>query len=176
MCNGSYWYICNTIPLLGGGSSAFGEGVFKRKKVSKYKRKGRKIIKKRKKESRIKKVYSVVLLTRGRTQRIKHMMLVNLTHVLFLTCTQKFCYIYKSFIAIFTRCTTFPPNPTPCLSIGIPALLTSRTSFFAHGDEYPSTLVSGLPTTAPPLALPLSPFHTPQFKLHYLHRWHQQSQ
>ncbi len=54
------------------------------------------------------------------------------------------------------------------------ALLTWRTSFFAHGDEYPSSLVSGQPTTAPPFASPLSPFCTPQFKLHYLHRGHQQ--
>jgi hypothetical protein len=100
------------------------------------------------------------------------MMLVNLPHGLFLTCTQKSPYIYRSFIA---RYTTFPPNLTPCISMGNPALLTWRTSFFARGDEYPSTLVSGLPTTAPPLALPLSPFHTPQFKLHYLQRRHQQS-
>jgi hypothetical protein len=53
-------------------------------------------------------------------------------------------------------------------------LLTWRTSFFAHGDKCPSTLVPGLPTTAPPLALPLSPFHTLQFKLHSLHKQHQQ--
>jgi hypothetical protein len=46
---------------------------------------------------------------------------------------------------------------------------TWSTSFFVRGDESPSTLFSGLLTTAPPLTLPLSPFHTPQFKLHYLH-------
>ncbi len=38
------------------------------------------------------------------------------------------------------------------LLINYPALLTWRASFFARGDEYPSTLVSGLPTTAHPLA------------------------
>jgi hypothetical protein len=103
-------------------------------------------------------------------------MLVNLAHGLFLTCSQKSHYIYRSFIAIFTRHTTFPPNLTYFISIGNPALLTWRTSFFAHGDKYPSNLVSGLPTTAPPIALPLSPFHTPQFKIHYLHRRHQQAQ
>jgi hypothetical protein len=117
-----------------------------------------------------------VSLPRGRIQEIKHTMLVNLMHGLFLTCTQKSHYIYRSFIALFTRHTTFLPNLTPCISIGNPVLLTWRTSFFARGDEYLSTLFSGLPTTAPPLALPLSPFHTPQFKLYYLHRQYQQSQ
>jgi hypothetical protein len=57
-----------------------------------------------------------------------------------------------------------------------PALLTWRASFFAPSDEYSSTLVSGLLTTAPLLGFyPSHPFHTPQLKLHYLHRWHQQS-
>jgi hypothetical protein len=35
-----------------------------------------------------------------------------------------------------------------------PCLLSRRTNFFAHGGEYPSTLVSGLPTTAPPFTSP----------------------
>ncbi len=41
--------------------------------------------------------------------------------------------------------------------------------------EYPSTLVPGLLTTARPL-LVLPHFHTPQIKLQYLHRRHQQYQ
>ncbi len=41
-----------------------------------------------------------------------------------------------------------PSRPNPLLP-NIPYLLTWRTSFFAR-DEYPYTLVSGLPTTAPP--------------------------
>ncbi len=41
------------------------------------------------------------------------MTLVNFKHGLFLTCTHKSHYIYRSFIAIFTRCTAFPPDPTP---------------------------------------------------------------
>jgi hypothetical protein len=53
------------------------------------------------------------------------------------------------------------------LKLNNPILLTW------NGDEGPSTLVSGLLTTAPPLALPLSPYHTLQFKLRYLHRRHQ---
>jgi hypothetical protein len=54
-----------------------------------------------------------VSLPQGRVQEIKHMTLVNFTHGLILTCTQKSRYIYKSFIAIFTKCTTSLPNPTP---------------------------------------------------------------
>ncbi len=39
------------------------------------------------------------------------------------------------------------------------ALLTWRASFLARGDKYPSILVSGLPTTAPPLGFyPSHPF------------------
>ncbi len=56
-----------------------------------------------------------VSLPRGRFQEIKRMALVNFTNGLFLTCTQKSHYIYRSFIAIFTRCTTFPPDPAPCI-------------------------------------------------------------
>ncbi len=38
-------------------------------------------------------------------------------------------------------------------------LITWRASFFGRGDEYPSTLVSGLPATAPPLGFcPSHPF------------------
>jgi hypothetical protein len=33
-----------------------------------------------------------------------------------------------------------------------PCLLSLRTSFFARGGVYPSTLVPGLPTTIPPFA------------------------
>ncbi len=110
-----------------------------------------------------------VSLSRGRIQEIKRMLLVNLMHGLFLTRTQESHYIYRSYLAIFTQYTIFPPNPTPCIPLDNPVVLTWRTSFFVCSDESPSTLVSGLLTTARPLTLPLSPFHTPQFKLHYLH-------
>ncbi len=64
----------------------------------------------------------------------------------------------------------------PLLLIKYPTLLTWRASFSARGDESPSTLVSGLVTTAPPLGFyPFQPFLTPQFTLHCLHRQHQQS-
>ncbi len=104
----------------------------------------------------------VVSLPQGRIQENKRMKLVNFTHGLFLTCTQKSRYIYKSLLAIFTECTAFPyfhpTDPLQCWSNN-PALLTWRASFFAHGDECPSTLVSGLPTTAPPLGFyPSHPF------------------
>jgi hypothetical protein len=40
-----------------------------------------------------------------------------------------------------------------------PCLLTWRTSLFAHDGEYPSIVVTGLPTTAPPFASPLTLSH-----------------
>ncbi len=46
------------------------------------------------------------------------------------------------------------PNSIQPLAPYYPCLLTWRTSFFACGGEYPSTLVPGLPTTAPPFASP----------------------
>jgi hypothetical protein len=63
----------------------------------------------------------------------------------------------------------------PCFQSN-PILLTWRTRFFAHGDKFPSTLVSGLPATAPPLGFcPFHPFLTRQFTLHGLHRRPHQS-
>jgi hypothetical protein len=49
----------------------------------------------------------LVLLPQVWIQDIKRMTVVNCTHGLFLTFTQKSLYIYKSFIAIFTECTAF---------------------------------------------------------------------
>jgi hypothetical protein len=78
------------------------------------------------------------------------MIVVYLTHGLFLTCTQKITCIYKSYIAIYIQMYNSPLGKiTPCANKI--TLLTMRASFFARGDKFPSTLVSGLPTTAPPL-------------------------
>jgi hypothetical protein len=79
---------------------------------------------------------SYVLLLRGQIQEINCMMLVNFKHGLFLTCTHKSHYIYRSFIAIFTRCTAFPPDPTslhfnkttPLFLLGEPASLLVVTN------------------------------------------------
>jgi hypothetical protein len=49
-------------------------------------------------------------------------------------------------------------NPAPCFLRAL-CLLTWRTNFFAHDGEYPSTFVSGLPTTAPPFASPQTLSH-----------------
>jgi hypothetical protein len=66
-----------------------------------------------------------------------------------------------------------PHYPLPLLNT--PFLLTWRTSFSCSWCEYPSTLVPGLlPTVLPLLLHP--PRHTPQIKLQYLHRRHQQHQ
>ncbi len=42
------------------------------------------------------------------------------------------------------------PIHQPLASCRSVSLLSWRTSFFAHGGEYPSTLAPGLPTTSPP--------------------------
>ncbi len=46
------------------------------------------------------------------------------------------------------------PHSTQPLAYHYPVLLTWRTNFVARDGDYPSTLVSGLPTTAPPFASP----------------------
>jgi hypothetical protein len=76
-------------------------------------------------------------------------------------------------------------NPAPCLYCPLFLLATPYFCYplFTYLEnqlsclwcEYPSTLVPGLLRTAHPLLL-LPPFHTPQIKLQYLHRRHQQYQ
>jgi hypothetical protein len=110
-------------------------------------------------------VFIFVSLPQVRIQEIKRMLVMYLTHGLFLTCTQKSRFVYKSCIAIFTKCTAICQNQPLASAIKQPRLLTWRASFFAHGDKsHLPALVSGLPTTSPPIV----GFYTPQFKLHYV--------
>jgi hypothetical protein len=117
-----------------------------------------------------------VSLPRGRIQEIKRMTLVNFTHGLFLTCTQKSCYIYKSFIAIFTKCTTFPSKSTPYISDKTTCFTYLESQHLCSWWEIPIHPCLWSANNCPThWLLLLAPFHTAQFKLHYLHRWHQQS-
>jgi hypothetical protein len=117
-----------------------------------------------------------VSLPRVWVQEIKHTPMMYITHGLFLTCTQKYCFIYKSCIKIFTKCTAFlvRTNPlyqqlhNPAYLLGEPASLLVVT----HPIHPCLWSANNCPTL---WLLPLSPFHIPQFKLHYLHRRHQQS-
>jgi hypothetical protein len=84
----------------------------------------------------------LVPLPRGGIQEIKRRMLVNFTHGLFSTCTQKSHYISQSFIVIFTRCTAFPTNPTPCI--------INKTNLLYFLGEPVSLLV--VTNTHPPLS------------------------
>jgi hypothetical protein len=63
-------------------------------------------------------------------------------------------------------------NPTPCFPPTRLHLLGEPTSLLVVANAHPplSLVCQQLPHPLP--ALPL--FHTPQFMLHYLHRWHQQ--
>ncbi len=62
---------------------------------------------------------------------------------------------------------TLPPVTLLSYLLGDPAFLL--------GVQIPIHSVQGVLTTAHPLLI-LPPFHTPQIKLKYLHRWHQQHQ
>ncbi len=80
------------------------------------------------------------------------------SRMIYLTCTQKSCCIYKLYIAIFKECTAIFIRTNPLhQQQSNPALLAWRASFFVRGDV--STLVSDLPTTVPPLGFyPSHPF------------------
>jgi hypothetical protein len=112
-------------------------------------------------------------LPRKWIQEIKRMLLVHLTHGLFLTWAQKshhlqiiYYNIYMLFNASF--------NPTPCLPLPRVYLLGEPTSLPVVANTHPPLSLVCQQLPHPLLALP--PFHTPQFRLHYLHRQHQQLQ
>jgi hypothetical protein len=97
---------------------------------------------------------------------------VHLWHDLFLTWTQNLI-IYRSCITIFTRQTIF--NPTLPLAPLYPLFTYRENQLLSSWYEYPSTLVPGLLTAAPPFASSPTLSH-PRIKLQYLHRQHQQHQ
>jgi hypothetical protein len=71
------------------------------------------------------------------------MTVVNFAHGLFLTCTEKSLYIYKSCIAIFTECTVLPLEPTPCID-------NKTTLLYLLGEAASLPVVTN---THPPLSL-----------------------
>ncbi len=93
-------------------------------------------------------------------------------HGLFFTWTQNLV-IHRSYITVFTHQMRFVPTQpiVPCY----PLFTYFENQLSCSLCECPSTLVPGLLSTAQPLLL-LPPYHTPQIKLQYLHRWHQQHQ
>ncbi len=101
-----------------------------------------------------------VLLPQIRVQEIKRTLMIYLTHGLFFICTQKYHCIYKSCIAIFTKCTAiFLSDPTLCIRNKATLLTYLESQLLSRGDECPSTLDSGLPTTVRPLGFyPSQPF------------------
>jgi hypothetical protein len=123
-----------------------------------------------------------VSLPRGRIQEIKHMVLVYLTRGLFWTWTQKSYYIYSSYITIFTRHimsrSTQPltSNNIPCFNYLENQLLFSWLQITIHPCLWSAnncpTLCFAPVTLSHPTVLHYS--YTTVFKLHYLHRRHQQ--
>jgi hypothetical protein len=99
-----------------------------------------------------------------------------LTHGIFLTCTyNSHFYVQVTYLNIYQCTINFQRKKNPCFN-KVNHISYLESQLFARCDESPSTLVSGLVTTAPPLGFyPFHPFLTPQFTLHYLHRRYQQS-
>jgi hypothetical protein len=117
-------------------------------------------------------LFLIVSLPQGRIQEIKRMLLVHLSHGLFLTWTQKSHHlqiicnnIYMLFNASF--------SPTTCLPLPCVYLLGEPTSLLVVRNTHPplSLVCQQLPH---PL-LALLTLHTPRW-LQYLHRWRQQLQ
>jgi hypothetical protein len=107
-----------------------------------------------------------VSLPREWFQEIKHMMTVNSTHGLFLTCTQEsHLYLHNIQLTnIYTMCMQLLLNPLTKV-IRTPSYLVGQ--FLSHGDKSPSTLVPCLVATATPFCSgpftpfsPLSPYYT----------------
>ncbi len=67
-----------------------------------------------------------------------------------------------------------PHSPNPLLLPTRVYLLGEPTSLLVVPNTYPPLSLVSQQLPHPLLAPPL--FHTPQFRLHYLHRWHQQLQ
>ncbi len=114
-----------------------------------------------------------VSLPRGGIQEIKRMLLVHLSHSFFLTWTQKshilqivYYNIYTSYNASF--------NPTPCSQPFRVYFHGEPTSLLIAANTNPLLSLVGQQLPHPLLVLP--PLHTPQIKLQYLHRRHQQHQ
>ncbi len=78
------------------------------------------------------------------------------------------CNIYKI--------TAFPPNPTPCILINHPHFTYLESQLLCSWWWMPiHPCLWSANNCSTPWLLSLSPFHTPQFKLYYLHKRHQQS-
>ncbi len=90
------------------------------------------------------------------------------THGLFFTYTHKsHLYLQVTYLSICKYTINFQRKKVPCFNEVTPHYLESQ--LFVRGDKFPSTLVSGLVTTAPPLGFyPFHPFFSLEFILHYL--------
>jgi hypothetical protein len=70
----------------------------------------------------------------------------------------------------------FHPNQTPAPFVKLPRFTCLESQLLCLWWRIPIHPCLWSANNCPTLwLLPLSPFHTPQFKLHYLHRRHQQS-
>ncbi len=97
-------------------------------------------------------IYALEVLSRYHEDGSKKLNAYCSVHGLFLTWTQRLYYI-TGYILHYLHGNRCLIQSNPLLPAN-PCLLTWRTNFFARGGKYPSTLVFGLPATAPPFASP----------------------
>ncbi len=118
-----------------------------------------------------------VSLLRVWAQEIKHMMVVYLTHGLFLTCTQKIMCIYKSCIMIYTYTNKQQSSRkvTPCANkITLLNLLGEPASLLVVTNLHPPLSLVCQQLSHPFAFTPLTLSH-PTVHITFLQRRHQQS-
>ncbi len=116
---------------------------------------------------------SLVSLPQGLIQEIKRMLLMHLMPGLFLTWTQKSHQLQIIYYNIYTL---FKASSSPTLCPPLPHvyLLGEPASLLMVANTHPPLSLVCKQLPHPLLVFPT--FHTPQIKLQYLHRWHQQLQ
>ncbi len=118
----------------------------------------------------------IVSLPQVWIQEIKCMTVVNFTHGLFLTCTQKSLCIYKLCITIFTEYTAISNRTNPCISnqAKLLYLLREPASLLVVMNPHPPLTLVCQQLSHPLAFTPLTLSH-PTGQITYLHRRPQQS-
>ncbi len=108
-------------------------------------------------------------------QEIKRMVVVYFMHGLFLTCTQNLLIFTNHSLKYLQDVQHFHPTRPLALLKKQPHFTYLKSQLLCSWWRIPIPYLWSANNCPTPWLLPVSPFHTPQFKIHYLHRRHQQS-